>query len=60
MEYIEKRYTQPNEDGVIGLVFEPKEEPREPQETEQEMPETGSPEAESPENKAPAKQKKKV
>lgn len=23
MEYIEKRYTEPNEDGVIGLVFEP-------------------------------------
>ncbi len=30
MEYIEKRYTQPNEDGVIGLVFEPVEDTAEP------------------------------
>ncbi len=30
MEYIEKRYTEPNEDGVIGLVFEPVEDTAEP------------------------------
>ncbi len=29
MKYIEERYTQPNEDGVIGLVFIPTEEPTE-------------------------------
>ncbi len=53
MEYIEKRYTQPNADGVIGLVFEPVDAPK----TE---PETVSEKAESPESKAPAKQKKKA
>ena len=37
MEYIEYRYTQPSENGVIGLVFEPKETPA--QEPEQEKPE---------------------
>lgn len=57
MEYIEKRYTQPNEDGVIGLVFEPVDAPETEPETE---PETVSEKAESPESKAPAKQKKKA
>lgn len=57
MEYIEKRYPAPNENGVIGLVFEPKE----PQEAEPETePETVNEKAESPESKAPAKQKKKA
>lgn len=27
MKYIENRYTQPNENGVIGLTFEPVKEP---------------------------------
>ncbi len=32
MKYIEKRYTEPNENGVIGLVFLPVEEPEAPKE----------------------------
>ncbi len=48
MEYIEKRYTEPNEDGVIGLVFEPVEQEPQP------------PAAESEEKPAASKKEKKA